>query len=367
MAEQILESRYVNKHKLHSDVWRYTDKATGEYVTIKKVSYLESDSAEIAFLKKFSNPSLCHPNVICYRDIISDPNSYFSYIVMEYVEGIDLYEYLIKNSNQLTPENIINMMQQLITGLKFLHDNGIIHRDIASYNTMVRHDGTLKIIKFGTSCHPNGFPGCNERPAEYVFKDQPDHIKRFKDEAKDPSFIPKMYDTDLKDMGMIFYQLANDGKYSDEFVKDYTETNINNPVLKDMYNSGTAEQNTLINSVVNRALYIPSDPSSLNDRPTVDEIYSMLHGGAVTSLSVHNYPKRLQNCKIMYGSDTYYMDIYMEENTYQDIKNQLVKYIGLPNTISIYTGGYVRPLESVISESAFDGGYWMTVEDLYFK
>ena len=76
------------------------------------------------------------------------PDVYAGYILMEYIEGDDIENYLKKY-----PENLNDLFFQTISGFKYLEENDILHRDIRSTNIMVRKDGIVKIIDFGFGKH----------------------------------------------------------------------------------------------------------------------------------------------------------------------------------------------------------------------
>lgn len=73
-----------------------------------------------------------------------------AYIVMEYLEGITLKQYLGKYG-VLQFRNLIEMMLPLLEALIEIHSQGLIHRDISPDNIMVQHNGKLKLMDFGTA------------------------------------------------------------------------------------------------------------------------------------------------------------------------------------------------------------------------
>ena len=73
-----------------------------------------------------------------------------AYIVMEYLEGITLQEYL-RQHKTIDAENAFRMMLPIITSLEHIHKEGIIHRDISPDNIMYMNDGTLKLMDFGSA------------------------------------------------------------------------------------------------------------------------------------------------------------------------------------------------------------------------
>lgn len=73
-----------------------------------------------------------------------------AYIVMEYLEGITLKQYLGKYG-VIQFRNLIEMMLPLLEALIEIHSQGLIHRDISPDNIMVQHNGKLKLMDFGAA------------------------------------------------------------------------------------------------------------------------------------------------------------------------------------------------------------------------
>ena len=71
-----------------------------------------------------------------------------AYIVMEYLEGITLKQYLRENQ-RIAPEDLIELLVPLIESLDEIHSKGMIHRDISPDNIMVLPDGRIKLMDFG--------------------------------------------------------------------------------------------------------------------------------------------------------------------------------------------------------------------------
>ena len=133
----------------HSKTFRYAIK------TIKKNflrSNIESIKSEINILR-----SLDHPNIVKYFETYEDEN--YLHIVMEYIEGDNLFRVLTKQNKFKFSERIISqIMKCLLVAVLFLHHNGIIHRDIKPENIVfVKPDrfDALKLIDFGLSIQQN--------------------------------------------------------------------------------------------------------------------------------------------------------------------------------------------------------------------
>ena len=89
-----------------------------------------------------------HPNVINIQEIFE--TNYKYYIVMEYCEGGELYDYLVKK-RRLNDEEAAFFYFQIINGLEYIHSIGIAHRDLKPENLLLTKEHILKIIDFGLS------------------------------------------------------------------------------------------------------------------------------------------------------------------------------------------------------------------------
>jgi eukaryotic-like serine/threonine-protein kinase len=103
------------------------------------------------FIRRFkreaeSATSLDHPNIVSIYDVGEDEDIYF--IVMEYVQGKTLKQY-IKEHGKLSVEESLHIMKQVVSGIAVAHDYGIIHRDIKPHNILITENGTAKLTDFG--------------------------------------------------------------------------------------------------------------------------------------------------------------------------------------------------------------------------
>ena len=115
---------------------------------IKEKEDLERTIREMAILKNFN-----HPNVIQTYEIHETKESYL--IIMEYCEGGELFNYIVKNDN-LSEEESSFFFYQIVNGLEYIHSKGIIHRDLKPENLLLTSNHKLKIIDFGLSNFFNG-------------------------------------------------------------------------------------------------------------------------------------------------------------------------------------------------------------------
>jgi len=90
---------------------------------------------------------LQHPNIVALYDYVEDDDGL--YLIMEYVEGIELDDYIRKVSGPVPAESAITFMQQILSAFFYAHGQGIVHRDIKPSNILITKDGGVKILDFG--------------------------------------------------------------------------------------------------------------------------------------------------------------------------------------------------------------------------
>ena len=103
------------------------------------------------FLRRFKNESkaisvLSHPNIVKVYDVSF--GDILQYIVMEYIDGFTLKEYIEQQGN-LTWKEAIHFTIQILKGLQHAHDKGIVHRDVKPQNIILCSDGSIKVTDFG--------------------------------------------------------------------------------------------------------------------------------------------------------------------------------------------------------------------------
>lgn len=116
-------------------------------VKVLKDEYLKNDE----FRRRFKNESkavavLSHPNIVKVYDVSFGDR--IQYIVMEYIDGITLKEY-IDQQKVLTWKEAVHFTVQILRALSHAHERGIVHRDIKPQNIMMLEDGTIKVTDFG--------------------------------------------------------------------------------------------------------------------------------------------------------------------------------------------------------------------------
>ncbi|MDN7241292.1 Stk1 family PASTA domain-containing Ser/Thr kinase [Planococcus sp. N028] len=132
-----------------SNVYLAHDMILDRDIAIKILRYDFSNEEELRrrFQREaLSTTSLAHPNIVNIFDVGEDGSLH--YLVMEYVPGKTLKEYIIEHS-PVAPERAVEIMKQLTSALAHAHQNQIVHRDIKPQNILMDDEGNVKISDFG--------------------------------------------------------------------------------------------------------------------------------------------------------------------------------------------------------------------------
>ena len=116
-------------------------------VKILKDEFLANEE----FRRRFKNESkaiavLSHPNIVKVYDVSYGDR--LQYIVMEYVEGITLKEY-IQQQGVINSKEAVFFVMQILRALQHAHDKSIVHRDIKPQNILLLENGAIKVTDFG--------------------------------------------------------------------------------------------------------------------------------------------------------------------------------------------------------------------------
>ena len=153
MIGKVFNNRYQIVEKLGAGgtaiVYRGQDTLLNRAVTIKILREEFANNGEL--VRRFRHEaqavaSLSHSNIVSVYDVGYEDNMH--YIVMEFVEGESLKEY-IKRKGPLRLSEACNIITQILAGVQHAHEHGIIHRDIKPHNILLGVDGRAKVTDFG--------------------------------------------------------------------------------------------------------------------------------------------------------------------------------------------------------------------------
>lgn len=131
-----------------AQVYLATDLILDRDVAVKTLAYnFQNDEDSLRRFKReaMSTTELVHPNIVNIYDVEEDG---LPYIVMEYVKGMDLKEYILEN-HPIPYRKTVSIMDQILDAVSYAHENNIIHRDIKPKNILIDENDTIKITDFG--------------------------------------------------------------------------------------------------------------------------------------------------------------------------------------------------------------------------
>jgi eukaryotic-like serine/threonine-protein kinase len=134
------------------EVYRAYDPIIDRPVAIKVLRpELMAGSGSEQWLQRFRREARAagrrfHANIIAILDFGDDNGVPF--LAMEYVDGRSL-DVIIKSSGPLGPKRSVGIMMQVLSALRFAHQNGIVHRDVKPSNIMILEGGDVKVADFG--------------------------------------------------------------------------------------------------------------------------------------------------------------------------------------------------------------------------
>jgi serine/threonine protein kinase len=214
-------------------------------------------SADREFVGMFVNEariasSMFHPNIVQTYDLINYGSYY--YIVMEYLEGLDLEEFVLQKGPGglvLPLDEIAYVVHEVAMGLSYAHkggarpaDGAVVHRDISPGNILLDVDGQVKITDFGIA-----------RAMQYASFTKPGVLKG-KYEYMSPEYVRgKHFDgrADLFSLGVVLYELlTGENPFAAVMPKEIWERIVKiDPPKPSKF---TAEVPKALDAVVSRAL-----------------------------------------------------------------------------------------------------------------
>ncbi|MFO7951696.1 MAG: Stk1 family PASTA domain-containing Ser/Thr kinase [Bacillota bacterium] len=160
MVGKVLAGRYELIEKIAEGgmarVYRGRDLALKRTIAVKVLK--DQMSGDAAFLRRFereaqSAAALSHPHIVNIYDVGEQEG--INYMVMEYVDGINLKGY-IREQGRLPAHEAINIARQIAEALEQAHAAGVIHRDIKPQNILFSRNGKVKVTDFGIAIAGDG-------------------------------------------------------------------------------------------------------------------------------------------------------------------------------------------------------------------
>lgn len=200
-----LEGRYLIESLVGvggmANVYKGQDTKTGNPIAVKVLKEEFLDNEEL--VRRFKNESkaisiLDHPNIVKVYDVsVTDQ---LQYIVMEYIDGITLKEYLKQRGGALTWKEVVHFATQVLSALDHAHTKGIVHRDVKPQNIMLLADGSIKMMDFGIARFSRAqSQTVSDKAIGSVHYISPEQAKGDKTDAR----------TDIYSVGVMLYEMLS--------------------------------------------------------------------------------------------------------------------------------------------------------------
>lgn len=138
---------------------------------------------------------LHHPHIADAKNIERDETTGQYFLIMEYVDGINLRQYRKKNDNAISMEEMVPIARQIAAALDFGHSEQIIHRDIKPSNIMITSQGKVKLLDYGIA-------------SQYHESMSRVTQQKYKDSGTGPYMAPEQWTADYQDAKTDQYALA---------------------------------------------------------------------------------------------------------------------------------------------------------------
>lgn len=202
-------------------------------------------------------------------DFFNENNT--AYIVMEYVDGITLKEYLKSQGGIISVEMTLRIMEPVIKSLGIVHAEGIIHRDISPDNIMISNKNELKLLDFGAA---RKFLNNNDKSMSIMLKPGYAPEEQYRSSAKQGPF------TDIYALCATLYKMIT-GKTPIESLERLSQDNILWP----------SQMGININPNIENAIRKGMAVNASDRIKSIKELYSYLYGSAIADVSI------IGNCK----------------------------------------------------------------------
>ena len=147
LGDYTFSSKKIGKGAF-SVIYKGTHRYNKKVYAIKEISYENLNKIKNTIKREFTvMKKLNHPNIIKLHEVFFDSENKNVYLVLDYYEKGDLFNFL--KGKPLKEKYTKKYMRQLASGLKYLHENNIIHRDLKLKNILVTNSNDIVISDFG--------------------------------------------------------------------------------------------------------------------------------------------------------------------------------------------------------------------------
>jgi len=244
------------------------DLNTGNPVAVKELKdFLFKNSYTLELFRKEANRYLYldHPNIVRLEDLILYPDK--GYLVMEYIEGKNLRDYMKSVTGPMPFQNAALLISETLNALGYAHQHDVIHLDIKPSNIMLSVENKIKLIDFGISQTRNR---ANERVMGTPLYMSPEQI--------DGENIDER--TDIYSLGVTIYELItgrlpfNTSGTSEELLRDIKKQEIKPIKALNRYDKELEDE---MNAIIMQATAKDPEDRFPNCQAFKDALESIIH------------------------------------------------------------------------------------------
>ncbi len=203
---------------------------------------LEGFLEEARNIAKFNN----HPNIVKVSDYFLQNST--AYIVMEYLEGLTLNEYLSSLEEKINYKDSIDIILPILQALKTIHKQNLVHRDVSPHNIMITTDNKIKLIDLGAARY--SFAG-HEKSLSVILKPGYAPPEQYRSKSKQGAF------TDIYAIGATLYRMIT-GLVPEESVDRLIEDDLKKPSELDIELPGYIEKAIMKSLAIKESLRFQS-------------------------------------------------------------------------------------------------------------
>jgi serine/threonine protein kinase len=112
-------------------------------------SFVENFLAEARSLAR-----LVHPNIVGIHQVFEDNDT--AYMVIDFIDGQDMLDIMNSTDRPFSPDQVVTMLKKLLSAVEFIHQSGLLHRDISPDNILIDKTGNPVLIDFGAAAEKAG-------------------------------------------------------------------------------------------------------------------------------------------------------------------------------------------------------------------
>jgi serine/threonine protein kinase len=147
LAKDSLDRRVVIKECFPNSICKRTD---GQVHTLSAEQRDQFNSLLRHFLREARRlAKLSHPNIVGVHQVFEENST--AYMALDFVDGMDLLSVVEEDPQRLTPDVIRSMLIKSLGAISYIHDKGILHRDISPDNFLLDGADNLTLIDFGAA------------------------------------------------------------------------------------------------------------------------------------------------------------------------------------------------------------------------